>query len=150
MRKLVFFSLMSVFLFSQPYGTLTPNSQQGSALADGVKEKVLKVDGSTIEVKVIGDADVVKVKPYIEAKKGKKKGRLWLDVVIKNTGDKPLAVSVFGQGQGPNGGWHGGALKRFPKKASLEPGKEMTAKVRTRYQGESAPKMIRVEIFPPM
>jgi hypothetical protein len=146
MKKLMLLLFVSVFLLWQPYGS----PESSSAFADGVKEKMLEVGGSTIAVKVIGDVDVVSVKPYIKAKKGKKEGPLWLDVVIKNTGDKPLAVSVFGQGQGPNGGWHGGALNRFPKKDKLEPGKEMTAKVRTRFQGEMAPKMIRVEIFPPM
>jgi hypothetical protein len=146
MKKSMLLITVFGFLFLQAYGS----SESGSAFAETVKEKTLEVDGSTVAVKVIGDVDVVKVTPYIKAKKGKKAGRLWLDVVIKNTGDKPVAVSIFGQGQGPAGGWHGGAINRFPKKAQLEPGKEMTAKVRTRYQGETAPKMIRVDIFPPM
>lgn len=138
--------LVPVFFSLQPYGS----SEPGSALAQGVKEKTVEVAGSKIEVKVIGDVDVVEVKPYIKARKGKKKGRLWLDVLIKNTSQKPLAVSVFGQGQAPNGGWYGGALEKFPKDAKLEPGKQMTAKVNTGYDSEAVPKMLRVEIFPPM
>ena len=146
MKKLMLLVTVFAFLLLQAYGS----SEGGSAFAETVKEKTLEVNGSTVAVKVVGDVDVVKVKPYIKAKKGEKAGPLWLDVVIKNTGDKPLAVSVFGQGQGASGGWHGGAINRFPKKDKLEPGKEATAKVRTRYQGEAVPKMIRVDIFPPM
>lgn len=146
MKKLMLVITALGFLLLQAYGS----SEGGSVLAEMVKEKTLEVGGSTIAVKIIGDVDVVKVSPYIKAKEGKTAGPLWLDIVIKNTGDKPVAVSIFGQGQGANGGWHGGAINRFPKKDKIEPGKEATAKVRTRYEGEAAPKMIRVEIFPPM
>lgn len=146
MKKLMPVFLVPVVLLLQPFG----GAKNGLVLADGLKVKSLEVGGSTIEVKVVGDVDVVEVKPYIKAKKGKKKGPLWLDVVIKNTGQKPVAVSVFGQGQDATGGWHGGALNRFPKKEGLEPGKQTTAKVRTGYSGEAVPKLMRVEIFPPL
>ncbi len=89
-----------------------------------------------------------KVKPYIKAKKGKKKGRLWLDIVIKNTGNEPQNFAIFGQGKTKSGGWLGGSKKKVPKKGKLEPGKETTVKVRTRYQGPTPPKEILVEIFP--
>ncbi len=89
-----------------------------------------------------------KVKPYIKAKKGKKKGRLWLDIVIKNTGNEPQNFAIFGQGKTKSGGWLGGLKKKVPKKGKLEPGKETTVKVRTRYKGTTPPKEILVEIFP--
>jgi len=145
MKKLLPLLIVPVLLFLQPYG----DSKRGSVLADGLKEKTLEVDGNTVEVRTVGDVDVVGVRPYIKTKKGKKKGRLWLDVAIKNTGQKPLAVSVFGQGKGA-GGWHGASLKRFPKDGEIQPGKQMTAKVRTGYSGEAVPDLMRVEIFPPM
>jgi len=145
MKKLMPLFIVPILLLLQPSG----GSKSGSVFADGLKEKTLEVGGNTIEVKVVGDVDVVEVKPYIKAKKGKKSGPLWLDVAIKNIGQEPLAVSVFAQGKGP-GGWHGASLKRFPKDAELQPGKQMTAKVRTGYSGETVPKLMRVEIFPPM
>lgn len=122
----------------------------GSRLyADPIKEKTVNADGSTIQVRFLGvSADVVSVKPYIKAKEGKKKGDLWLDVVVKNTGSEPQAYNIFGQGKTMNGGWAGGALKA-PKKGTLEPGKETTAQVKTGYEGEAIPKEIRVDVLPP-
>jgi hypothetical protein len=117
--------------------------------ADSAKEKIMNADGSTIQVRVLGvSADIVSVKPYIKAKDGKKKGNLWLDVVVKNTGSEPQAYNIFGQGKTMSGGWVGGALKA-PEKGSLDPGKETTAQVKTGYEGEVIPKEIRVEILPP-
>jgi hypothetical protein len=66
--------------------------------------------------------------PIDKAKKGKKKGRLWLDIVIKNTGNEPQNFAIFGQGKTKSG--------------------ETTVKVRTRYKGTTPPKEILVEIFP--
>jgi hypothetical protein len=120
-----------------------------SLSADSIKEKTINADGSAIQVRSLGvSADVVSVKPYIKAKEGKKKGNLWLDVVVKNTGSEPQAYSIFGQGKTMSGGWVGGARKA-PDKGKLEPGKETTAKVNTRYQGEAIPKEIRVDVLPP-
>ena len=90
---------------------------------------------------------MVSVKPYIEAKEGKKKGRLWLDVVVKNTAGEPKAYNVFGQAKTETGGWLGG-MTEVPKDGKLVPGKETTAKIRTGYEGEEVPKEIRVEILP--
>ena len=147
MRILAILIAVPAFLILQLYGTFGT----GNLYAQMVKEKILDVDGSKITVKVIPkDTEVVKVKPYIKAKKGKKKGRLWVDVVIKNTGDKPQRYSVFGQGRTKSGGWLGGSLKRFPKKGKIGPGEETTAKVKTRYKGTTPPKEIRVEVFPPL
>ena len=144
MRKLAMLIAVPAFLFFQLHGTFGT----GNLYAQSVKEKTLNVDGSTITVKVIPKAEVVKVKPYIKAKKGKKKGRLWLDIVIKNTGNEPQNFAIFGQGKTKSGGWLGGSKKKVPKKGKLEPGKETTVKVRTRYKGTTPPKEILVEIFP--
>lgn len=120
----------------------------GSVLAQGVKEKTLKNGNNVIVVRTLAPAEVVSVKPYIDAKKGKKIGRLNMDVVIKNTADKPQSYSVFGQGKTKTGGWLGGVAKA-PSKGKLEPGKEVTTKVTTRYEGESVPDEMRLEVFPP-
>jgi hypothetical protein len=116
--------------------------------APPVKEKTIDSDRSKIQVKVLaGNIDVVSVKPYIKAEEGKKKGRLWLDVVVKNTASEPQAYSIFGQGKTATGGWLGG-MTEVPKDGKLVPGKETTAKIRTSYEGEQVPKEIRVEILP--
>ena len=117
--------------------------------ADGSNEKTLNAEGSKIQVRYLGvKADVLSVKPYIKAKEGKKKGNLWLDVVVKNTGSDTQAYNIFGQAQTMSGGWVGGSIKA-PKKGELEPGKETAISVNTRYQAESVPKEIRVEVLPP-
>jgi hypothetical protein len=149
MRKLAILITLPALLFLLLHGAIG-SSEIGKAYAQSVKEKTLKYDGSTINVRIIPKADVTKVKAYIKAKKGKKKGRLWLDVVIKNTGNEPQSYAVFGQGKTKTGGWLGGSKKRIPKKGNLAPGKETTVKVRTRYKGKAIPKEIRVEIFPPL
>ena len=120
----------------------------GSAVAQGVKEKTLKNGTNVIVVRTLAPAEVVSVKPYIDAKEGKKIGRLKMDVVLKNTADEPQSYSVFGQGKTDTGGWLGGVAKA-PSKGKLEPGKEVTAKVRTGYEGESVPDEMRLEVFPP-
>jgi hypothetical protein len=121
----------------------------GPGLCASITEKTINADGSAIQVRSLGvSADVVSVKPYIKAKDGKKKGNLWLDVVVKNTGSEPQAYNIFGQGKTMTGGWVGGSLKA-PEKGKLDPGKETTAKVNTRYQVETIPKEIRVELLPP-
>ncbi len=133
-------SLLLLFVFGACSGS--------GVSAQSAKEKTIDSDRSKIQVKVLaGDADVVSVKPYIQAKEGKKKGRLWLDVVVKNTANEPQAYSVFGQAKTDTGGWLGG-MTEAPKDGKLVPGKETTAKVRTRYEGERVPKEIRVEILP--
>ncbi|MGE5219096.1 MAG: hypothetical protein ACM3SP_19040 [Chloroflexota bacterium] len=120
-----------------------------SLYADSTNEKTLNAEGSKIQVRYLGvKADVVSVKPYIKAKEGKKKGNLWLDVVVKNTGSNPQAYNIFGQAQTMSGGWVGGSIKA-PKKGEIEPGTETTISVNTRYQAESVPKEIRVEVLPP-
>src|SRR5689334_10000136 len=117
--------------------------------ADGTNEKTLNAEGSKIQVRYLGvKADVLSVKPYIKAKEGKKKGNLWLDVVVKNTNSNPQAYNIFGQAQTMSGGWVGGSMKA-PKKGELEPGKETTINVNTRYETETVPKEIRVEVLPP-
>lgn len=144
MRKLAMLIAVPAFLFFQFHGAFGT----GNLYAQSVKENTLNVDGSTITVKVIPKAEVVKVKPYIKAKKGKKKGRLWLDIVIKNTGNQPQNFAIFGQGKTKSGGWLGGLKKKVPKKGKLDPGKETTVKIKTRYKGTTPPKEILVEIFP--
>lgn len=117
------------------------------ASAQSVKETTfVKRNGSTIMVRAIGPVEVVKVEPYIDAKKGKQIGRLTLQVVIKNTAREPRSFQVFGQGRTETGGWLGGAAKA-PSKGQLEPGKEATAKIRTRYEGKSVPEEIRLDVF---
>lgn len=142
MKKLAFSCALFGLLFLLELGT-------GSRLyAQSVKEKTMDVEGRRINVKVLGgDIDVVSVKPYIKAKEGKKKGRLWLDVVVKNTAGEPQSYSVFGQGKTQSGGWLGG-MTEVPRDGKLDPGKQTTAKVRTGYEGEEVPNEIRVEILP--
>jgi hypothetical protein len=116
--------------------------------APPAKDKTIDSGQSKVQAKILaGNADVVSVKPYIQAKEGKKKGRLWLDVVVKNNASEPQAYSVFGQAKTDTGGWLGG-MTEVPKDGKLVPGKETTAKIRTSYEGEQVPKEIRVEILP--
>jgi hypothetical protein len=117
------------------------------ASAQNVKETTyVKRNGPTIVVRAVGPVEVVKVDPFIDAKNGKKSGRLNLGVVIKNTAHEPRTYELFGQGKTATGGWLGGATKA-PSKGRLDPGKEVTAKVRTRFEGESVPNEIRVDVF---
>jgi len=117
------------------------------AAAQNVKETTyVKRDGPTIVVRTVGPVEVVKVDPYIDMKKGKKTGRLNLEVVIKNTAKEPHAYQIFGQGRTETGGWLGGSTKA-PGKGSLEPGKQAKAKVQTRFEGKSVPGEIRLDVF---
>ena len=121
----------------------------GSGSAQSVKETtVVKNGGNVILVRTLAPAEVVSVEPYIDAKKGKKSGRLKMDVVLKNTANKPQSYAVFAQGKTDTGGWLGG-MSKAPSKGKLEPGKEVTAKVTTRYEGESLPDEMKLEVFPP-
>jgi hypothetical protein len=121
---------------------------ESNLYAQSVKEKTIDVASSKVEVKIMGvNADVLSVKPYIKAQDGKK-GNLWLDVVLKNTGSEPQAYNIFGQGKTTSGGWSGGALKA-PKTGKLEPGKETVAHVNTRYATEAIPEEIRIDVLPP-
>ena len=104
--------------------------------------------GPTIVIRTVGPVEVVKVEPFIDAKQKNKSGRLKMDVVIKNTAAEPQSYSVFGQGKTETGGWLGGVAKA-PSKGKLEPGKEVTAKVTTRYEGKSVPDEMRLDVFPP-
>ena len=115
--------------------------------AQNVKETTyVKRDGPTIMVRTVGPVEVVKVDPHIDMKKGKKVGRLSLQVVVKNTANKPHTYQLFGQGKTETGGWLGGAAKA-PSKGELDPGKEATAKIQTRYEGRTVPDEIRVDVF---
>ncbi len=117
------------------------------AAAQNVKETTyVKRAGPTIVVRTIGPVEVVKVDPYIDMKKGKKTGRLNLQVVIKNTAREPHTYQLFGQGRTDTGGWLGGSTKA-PGKGRLDPGKEATAKVQTRFVGKSVPNEIRLDVF---
>lgn len=117
------------------------------AAAQNVKETTfVKRNGATIMVRTVGPVEVVKVDPYMDMKKGKKTGRLNLQVVIKNTAQKPRSYQLFGQGRTETGGWLGGAAKA-PSKGKLDPGKEATAKVQTRFEGKSVPDEIRLDVF---
>ena len=121
----------------------------GHALAQPVKETTyVKKGGNVIVVKTMAPAEVVSVQPYIDAKQGKRSGRLKMDVVLKNTASKPQAYNVFGQGRTATGGWLGG-MSKAPSKGKLEPGKEVTAKITTQYEGEKVPGEMRLEVFPP-
>ncbi|MGE5304815.1 MAG: hypothetical protein ACM3TN_16005 [Alphaproteobacteria bacterium] len=131
------------------FGLISFGLAAGSRLyAQSVMEKTMDASGSKVQVKIMAvKADIVSVKPYIKAKEGKK-GNLWLDVVLKNTGSEPQAYNIFGQGKTMSGGWIGGALKA-PKTGKLDPGKETVAQVKTGYKGEAIPEEIRVEVLPP-
>jgi hypothetical protein len=145
MKEPRFFCALFSLLLLLVFGACSGHSAQSSQPA---KEKIIDSDRSKIEVKILaGNADVVSVKPYIQAAEGKKKGRLWLDVVVKNTANEPQAYSVFGQAKTDTGGWLGGMIEA-PKEGKLVPGKETTAKIRTGYEGEQVPKEIRIEILP--
>ncbi len=115
--------------------------------AQNVKETTyVKRDGHMIVVRAIGPVEVLKVEPSIDVKKGKKVGRLELEVVIKNTAREPRNYQLFGQGRTATGGWLGGATKA-PSKGRLAPGKETTAKIRTNFEGKSVPNEIRLDVF---
>ena len=119
------------------------------AFAQSVKETIyVKSSGTVIVVRTMAPADVVSVEPFIDAKNGKKSGSLNMEVVLKNTASKPQAYSVFAQGKTKNGGWLGGVGKA-PAKGKLEPGKEVTAKVKTSYEGASVPDEMRLDVFSP-
>lgn len=100
----------------------------------------------TIVVRTVGPVEVLKVEPSIDAKKGEKVGRLELEVVIRNTAREPHNYQLFGQGKTATGGWLGGATKA-PSKGRLDPGKQISAKVRTSYEGKSVPDEIRLDVF---
>ncbi|MGH7825027.1 MAG: hypothetical protein ACREQ7_07600 [Candidatus Binatia bacterium] len=122
---------------------------EGSARAQTVKETThVKKNGSTIVVRTMAPAEVVSVEPYIDAKKGKAAGRLLMDVVIKNTAKNPQSYRIFGQGKTETGGWLGGVAKA-PEKGKLDAGQQVTAKVKTRYEGKSVPDEMRVDVFSP-
>jgi hypothetical protein len=134
-------SLVTALVFTLCLFSVKPASAQS------VRETTyVKRDGPTIMVRTIGPVEVVKVEPYIDAKKGKKSGRLNLQVVIKNTAHEPRSYQVFGQGKTETGGWLGGSTKA-PSKGRLDPGKEATTKIQTRFEGESVPEEIRLDVF---
>lgn len=118
------------------------------AYAQHVKETTVTSNGSKIVVRTMAPAKVVKVEPYIKAKKGQKKGQLYLDVVIKNTASEPQSYRVFGQGKTASGGWLGG-MSAVPGKGMVDPGKQATAKIKTRYKGAAVPEEIRLDVFSP-
>jgi hypothetical protein len=124
-------------------------SDGNRGLAQSVKETTyVKSGGNMIVVRTMAPAEVISVEPYIDAKKGKKSGNLNMEVVLKNTASKPQAYSVFAQGKTNTGGWLGGVGKA-PGKGKLDPGKEVKAKVKTSYEGESVPGEMRVDVFSP-
>ena len=118
------------------------------AYAQHAEETTVNSNGSKITVRTMAPAKIVKVEPYIKAKKGQEKGALYLDVVIKNTASEPQSYRVFGQGKTADGGWLGG-MSAVPAKGKVDPGKEATAKIKTRYEGKTVPKEIRLDIFSP-
>jgi hypothetical protein len=119
------------------------------ALAQSVKETTyVKSGGNVVVVRTMAPAEVVSVEPFIDAKKGKKSGNLNMEVVLKNTANKPQAYSVFAQGRTKNGGWLGG-MGKAPAKGKLDPGKEVKAKVKTNYEGASVPHEMRLDVFSP-
>jgi len=121
----------------------------GIVFAQSITETTyVKRGGGIIVVRAMAPAEVVKVEPYIQSKKGQQKGRLFLDVVIRNTAHAPQSYRVFGQGKTESGGWLGG-MSKAPAKGMLAPGQEAAAKVRTRYEGKSIPEEIRLDIFSP-
>jgi hypothetical protein len=121
----------------------------GQVYAQTVKETTyVKSGGHTIVVRTMAPAEVVKIEPYIDAKKGKEVGRLNLNVTIKNTANDAQSYRLFGQGKTENGGWLGGVGKA-PGKGKLKPGQQGVAKIRTRYEGKSVPEHIRLDVFSP-
>jgi hypothetical protein len=138
---------MAGLLFSLPVGF--ESFLSNLAYAQNVKEiTYIKKTGTRIVVRTMAPAKVVKVEPYIKAKKGQQKGQLYLDVVIKNTAREPQSYSVFGQGRTATGGWLGG-MSAAPAKGKVDPGKEVAAQVKTRYKGKAVPEEIRLDIFSP-
>jgi hypothetical protein len=121
----------------------------GLVLAQTVKETTfVKRDGSTIVVRTMAPAEIVEIEPYIDAKKGKEKGTLYLDVVIKNTAGDPQPYRVFGQGKTDTGGRLGG-MSKAPGKGKVDPGKEVMAKIKTGYEGKTVPDEMRLDVFSP-
>jgi hypothetical protein len=138
MRRMFIFTL-AAFLFLGT-GRIVVNLDAG--------EKTLSYEDIKITVKTYVAADVLKVRPYIKGKKGKK-GSLWLDIEIQNTGEKPQSYSVSGDIKIEKGGVGWGFFnKKFPKKMKLDPGSKATVKIRTRYKGKNVPhKLILVEVY---
>ena len=112
--------------------------------ARSFQEKTFTHEGSEILVKYLGDVEVVSVKPYIKARKGKKEGRLLFDVVIKNTGTEARAYNVFGEGKAEDGIWLYGGLR---KPAQVQPGEMKTVQIATEFDGEALPKEMRVQVL---
>ena len=139
MRRMFIFALVAFLFFGT--GRIVVNLDAG--------EKTLSYEDIKITVKTYAAADVLKVRPYIKGKKGKK-GSLWLDIEIKNTDEKPQSYSVSGEIKIKKDGVGWGFFKKnFPKKKKLNPGSKSTVKIRTRYKGKSVPhKLILVEIYP--
>ena len=136
-----------VCLFGSSAATAQNINETTYVKRDGPTVLVRTIEGQPkIVIRMIGPVDVVKVEPYIDAKKGKKSGRLAFRVVLKNTSSEPRTYQVFGQGRTPTGGWQGGASKA-PSKGKLDPGKETTASFRTGFEGTSLPNEIRVDVF---
>lgn len=131
------------------FGLIALELAAGSRLcAQSVTQKTIEASGSKVQVRIMAvKAEIVSVKPYIKAPNGKK-GNLWLDVVLKNTGSEPQAYNIFGQGKTVSGGWSGGTRKA-PKTGKLDPGKKTVAKIKTRYKGAAIPREIRVDVLPP-
>ena len=118
-----------------------------TALADlKVEESTVNYKDTTIEVTTYGDVELMKVKPKVKIEKGKKKGRLKVEVELKNTGVKPDRYYVFASGVYKEGISAGGNVN-IPKKGFLEPGEKAKGKIKTEYKGKGLPSTITLEVY---
>ncbi len=108
------------------------------------KEKTVLYKGTKITVKYIGEVEVLKVKPYLKTRRGRKGKSLRFDVVIKNIGTKSEYYHLSGEGKADDGSWLFGGLRR-PVRVGA--GKEKTVTIRTRYMGEVIPEEARVQVL---
>ena len=118
-----------------------------AVLADlRVEETTVNYKDTVIEVITYGNVELIKVKPQVKIEKGNKKGRLKVEVELKNTGVKPDRYYVFASGIYEEGISAGGNTN-IPEKGFLEPGEKAKGKIRTEYKGKGLPSTITLEVY---
>jgi len=111
-----------------------------------IEETTVNYEDTTVEVTIYGDVELTKVKPQVKIEKGKKKGRLSVEVELKNTGVKPDRYYVFASGIYKEGISAGGNVN-IPEEGFLEPGETAGRKIKTEYKGKGLPSTITLEIY---
>jgi len=111
-----------------------------------VEETTVNYEDTTIEVTTYGDVELTKVKPKVKIEEGKKKGRLSVEVELKNTGVKPDRYYVFASGIYKEGISAGGNVS-IPEEGFLEPGETAKGKIKTEYKGKGLPSTIALEVY---